>query len=115
MNKFLTGLLSAFLAQAAFAADLTGRWVGGTQGPDGQTRQTVLALKQDGNKLTGYVSGMGPDSNISEGKVDGDQISFVVVRDFGGTERKMEYTGKVTGDGLVLTMPAFGGRGGAGG
>jgi len=27
----------------------------------------------------------------------------------------MEYTGKVTGDGLVLTMPAFGGRGGAGG
>jgi len=105
------------MAQAAWAADVTGRWVAQTAGPDGQTRQTVLALNQDGEKLTGYMQGMGmgQGSNFTEGKVNGDQISFVIVREIGGAERRMEYTGKVTADGLVLTMPAFGGRGGPGG
>ena len=107
---------AALLAASAFADDLTGRWVAETRGPDGEPRQTVFALKAEGEKLTGYVSSPQGDTAISEGSIKGDEISFVVIRDFFGQERKMQYTGKVTSDGLLIRMPGFGGGpGGPGG
>jgi len=112
MTHLLAGILGALLAQSAVAADLTGRWVAEMKTPDGETRQTVLALTQDGNRLTGYMSGMGGDNAISEGKVDGDRISFAIVRAVFGEERKMQYTGQIAGETITLTMPPFGpGRG----
>jgi hypothetical protein len=38
------------------------------------------------------------ETQIREGKVSGDNVSFVVIRKFGGRERKMTYTGTVTSD-----------------
>jgi hypothetical protein len=102
---------------AAYAADATGKWVAETQGRNGPT-QTTFTFKVDGAKLTGTMQGaQGDPIEITEGKVDGDNISFVVVRSMGGNEMKMTYKGKVAGDEIKMTrefqMPA--GMGGPGG
>jgi alpha-galactosidase len=102
--------IGAALLSMAYGADLTGRWVASTQTPAGQQRETVVALKAEGDRLTGYMSSPQGDTAISEGKVTGDQISFVIVREMGGEERKIQYTGKVTAEGLLLKMPGFGDR-----
>jgi alpha-galactosidase len=113
MRKLHAVYVCALFAQAGLAADVTGRWVSEMTGPDGQTRQTVLALNQNGSELTGYMQGqgMGIGMNFQQGRISGDQISFVIMRDIGGTERPMDYTGKLVGDSIVLAMPAMGGRG----
>ncbi len=104
------------LAAAVYAADVTGKWVAETQGRNGPT-QTTFNFKVEGTKLTGTMQGaQGEPAEISEGKVEGDNISFVVVRRFGENEMKMTWKGKVSGDEIKFTrefqMPA-GGPGGA--
>ena len=96
--------LVGLLAVAASAADIDGKWKAEFNTPDGQTRTTTFTFKADGDKLTGTVSGRQADTPISEGKINGDEISFAVVRNMGGEERKMQYKGKIAGDELKLTM-----------
>ncbi len=96
-------LLSCALAVAAFAADVTGKWTAETQGPNGP-RTTTFNLKADGSTLTGTVSGRQADTEISDGKVDGDTITFSVVREMQGNKIKMTYTGKVSGNEIQFKM-----------
>jgi alpha-galactosidase len=109
--KYLqVSVIAALLIPILQGADLTGRWVAATQTPDGQTRETVIALKAEGDTLSGYMSSPQGDTAISEGKINGNEISFVIVRETGGQERKIQYTGKITADGLLMKMPGFGDR-----
>src|SRR5262245_34416162 len=111
MRFLQIGILGAGLVSSVYAADLTGRWVATTTTPDGEKRETIFALKAEGDQLTGYVSSAQQgDANISEGKISGDEISFVVLREFFDQMRKIPYTGRVTADGLLINMPGFGGR-----
>ena len=96
--------LIGLMAVTAAAADIDGKWKAEYNTPDGQTRTSTFTFKADGDKLTGTVSGRQADTPISEGKINGDEISFVVVRNFGGEERKMQYKGKIAGDELKLTV-----------
>jgi uncharacterized protein (DUF2147 family) len=96
--------LIGLLAAVASAADIDGKWKSEYTTPDGQSRTTTYTLKADGDKLTGTVSGRQGDTAITEGKISGDEISFVVVRNFRGEERKMQYKGKVSGDEIKLTV-----------
>ena len=82
----------------AVAADVTGKWVAQVPGREGQTRETTFNLKQDGDKLTGTMSGRGGEIPISEGKISGDTLSFVVTMERGGNTVKQTYTGKIAGD-----------------
>lgn len=107
--------IAALLVQSISAADLTGHWVAAQPGADGQTRETSLWLKSDGDRLSGYISTRMGDSPIAEGKVIGGQISFVVIADAFDQTGRLEYTGTLTRDGILLRMPAFGGRAGRGG
>lgn len=70
--------LSPMTAKAA--ADVTGTWVGEMKAPDGSGGfQLSFNLKQDGDKLTGTVSGgQGDPMPITNGKVEGSKISFTV-------------------------------------
>jgi len=88
----------ALFTTGAFAADITGKWTAETKGRDGETRTQTFDLKQDGNTLTGTVSTQMGESKISDGKVDGDNISFVVKMERNGNEMKMPYTGKISGN-----------------
>lgn len=106
----------------AFAADVTGKWTYEQAGRNGGPgRAVTITLKADGAKLTGSVpGGMGrgggggtppPPTEITNGKVDGNNISFEVTRDFGGNSMTTKYEGTLNGDELKLkiTSPGFNG------
>ena len=70
----------------------------------------TYAFKQDGEKLTGTVTGpQGDPLPLKEGKVAGDKISFYVNVDMGGTPAKFSSEGVVKGDEITLTTKAEGG------
>jgi hypothetical protein len=85
------------------AADASGKWVVEVPGRDGNTMTQTYVLKADGATLTGTVSGRGGETPISNGKVDGDNISFEVTRSRGEQSFTMKYTGKLEGETLKLT------------
>ena len=77
--SFLVFALIVFSAVAAFAADVTGAWTGNAKGPNGEDFALTFNFKQDGAKLTGTVTGpQGDPIEITDGKVDGDKLSFNV-------------------------------------
>lgn len=91
----------------AMAADVSGTWTGEQQGRNGP--QTVtLNLKAEGNTLNGSITGRGGETAISDGKVDGDNVSFTVTREFNGNTMKMKYSGAVSGSELKLKMEVEG-------
>ena len=104
--------VTTILMIAAFgllAADVSGKWVAETPGRNGgPPRQVTFTFKVDGSKLTGTVSQAGRNGNmeteISDGKVDGDNISFKVTRTMGDQQMTTEYTGTVSGDAINLKM-----------
>lgn len=73
-------LLVVFSAKPLLAAtNITGTWVGDLTTSDGGTFPLKFNLKQDGSKFTGNV--LSPDGDplpISDGKIDGDKITFDV-------------------------------------
>jgi uncharacterized lipoprotein YehR (DUF1307 family) len=96
--------LVGLAALSAYGADITGKWKSESPGRDGTPMTTTYVFKVDGEKLAGTVSGRQGETAISEGKINGDEISFVVVRNFQGEERKIEYKGKVSGDEIKMTI-----------
>jgi hypothetical protein len=87
---------------AVMAADFNGKWTADFTTPRGA--QTVtFDFHVDGAKLTGKVTSQRGESEISDGKIDGDNISFSQVLNFNGNEMKVTYTGKIDGDTIKLT------------
>jgi hypothetical protein len=112
MTKWLLVLLALF-AISASAADITGTWKGSMESQQG-AMDVTFTFKVAGTALTGSVSNpMGPDANpISEGKIDGDALSFVVAVDMMGNAMKINYKGKVisaTEMTLTMSFPGMGG------
>jgi hypothetical protein len=108
--KRLMFLLAAF-ALSALAADITGTWKGTAEGPNGNIERTFV-FKVDGAKLTGETtSQMMGKSTITDGKIDGDNITFSITAKFQDNEMKLNYTGKVSGDEIHLKSEAAGGGG----
>ena len=82
---------------AALAADVTGDWTATAEGPNGPMERT-FSLKAEGSKLTGEtVSSLFGKSTITDGKVDGDNLSFAIQVKFQDNDMKLNYKGKVTG------------------
>jgi opacity protein-like surface antigen len=107
--RFLTHLvLAATLAISAFAADVTGKWKTSFTTRNGDKRESIIELKADGNKLTGKMESQRGSVDITDGKVDGDNISFSVIRNFNGNEMKINYRGTVSGNEMKLTMEVNG-------
>lgn len=93
--------LLAMTAMSVFAADVTGTWKGEATGRGGAP---TFTFKQDGSTLTGSTAGRGGDVQISNGKVDGDNVSFEVTREFNGNSMTIKYTGTVSGNTMKLSM-----------
>jgi hypothetical protein len=95
-----------------WAADVSGKYSYEMAGRNGNMTAN-LTLKADGDKLTGSVSGRGGDTDISDGKIAGDDVSFVVVREFNGNKITSNYKGKVVdADTIHFTVTTEGGQGG---
>jgi hypothetical protein len=102
-NRLVTlfGLL-ALACTVALGADVTGKWTSEATGKGGPQ---TYDLKQDGSTLTGTIAGgRGEPAQISNGKVDGDNVSFEVTREFNGNSTTIKYSGTVSGNTLKLSM-----------
>jgi autotransporter translocation and assembly factor TamB len=108
---FLSVCLVFSALSLAWAADVNGKWVAQVPGREGQTRETTFTFKVEGGKLTGTVSGRQGDTPISDGKIDGDNISFSRTINAGGNSIKVNYKGKVSGDEIKFTVTREGGEG----
>jgi hypothetical protein len=86
-------------ARADDKASATGTWKW-TQSFGGNDQEIVLKLKQDGDKVTGTITGFQGDDEIKDGKVDGEKVIFKVTRDFGGTTMITTYTCTISGEKL---------------
>jgi hypothetical protein len=96
----LTALALAFGLSAL--ADVNGKWTAEFETPIG-TQKYTFDLKIDGSTLTGKATSPRGTQDIKEGKVNGDDISFVEMADIQGQQMRIEYKGKINGDELKLT------------
>jgi hypothetical protein len=101
--------LTLVAAFSLLAADVTGKWVAEQPGRNGgPPRQSTFMLKADGMKLTGTMTGGGGRGGaptpieISDGKIDGDKVSFTVKRETQNGPMETKYSGTVAGDELKL-------------
>ncbi|HEV2695969.1 MAG TPA: hypothetical protein VG347_23985 [Verrucomicrobiae bacterium] len=104
-NRIMKNLAYAFVFAAAtatvHAADVSGDWTWTTPGHNGGPEHTTtLTLKADGASLTGKVATPGREGKINEtpiaeGKVNGDSISFIVIRQNKGVSVTNNYSGTI--------------------
>jgi hypothetical protein len=83
--------------EAKRAADPTGTWKWSTTF-NGQTRETTLKLKLEGDKLTGAVVREGQETAIQDGACKDCEVSFTVVRERNGQKMTAKFSGKLSGD-----------------
>jgi hypothetical protein len=67
----------------------------------GQTGDTILNLKQDGEKLTGSYTNQFGKAEIMDGSLKDGDITFKVKREFNGQEFVIKYSGKLSGDKII--------------
>jgi hypothetical protein len=114
------------VAVVAMAADtITGKWTWEMAGRQGGTpRPQSVTLKADGATLTGTITGgMGgrggggggaapagppPEQAISNGKIDGNKVTFDVVRETPNGTMTTKYEGTVNGDEMKLKITRTG-------
>jgi hypothetical protein len=95
-----TGLLAILVLFTGLVwADVTGRWTGVIT-YNGNPVDLVYNFKADGSTLTGTVETPLGVSDIKEGKIDNNQISFNI--DLNGTT--VMHTGKVYADSVTLKI-----------
>jgi hypothetical protein len=99
----LLALMGVFAFVAA-AADVTGKWTAEVPGRNGNTQTVTFNFKADGPSLTGNMANPRGEAAITDGKVDGNNISFNVVRKMQDNEITMKYKGKVDGDTIKFTQ-----------
>jgi hypothetical protein len=113
----LPAVLLLGISSAALAADLDGKWTAEVEGRRGTVTQTLI-LKTSGSELTGSLDGgRGNAVDISDGKIDGNNVSFKVVREFNGNQITQQYKGTLSDAGELNLSVSMGGgaRGGGGG
>ena len=107
MTKYrilLSVVIVAAMAAAALAADVTGTWKASFDTQIGVQNYTYT-FKVEGNKLTGKAKSelANVETEIAEGTVNGDDISFVENLNFQDMPLRIVYKGKVAGDEIRFT------------
>jgi hypothetical protein len=95
-------LLVAFCLVPAFAAGIDGKWTATYDTQQGSIT-TTWELKADGTKLTGKANSSFGERALTEGKIEGKEVSWVEVIDAGGTQIRVVCKGTLNGDELKLT------------
>ena len=102
-NRILLPLVLLLLvSMPALCADVAGKWTASFETQIG-TQNYTYTFKVDGGKLTGTAESQSGKSEITEGTVKGDEITFVENLDFQGNALRISYKGKVSGDEIKFT------------
>jgi hypothetical protein len=99
----------AFVASAAWAQDLTGKW---TATAVSNNIAVTLDLRVAGNVVTGAI--LNPQSGpaeIRDGKIEGNSISFHVVRTANNATNKIQWHGTIEGEEIHFTRSVEGASG----
>ncbi|MBX5494459.1 MAG: hypothetical protein IRZ15_03910 [Bryobacteraceae bacterium] len=103
--KWMFVLMAMFTAVLS-AADVTGTWKGTIETPNGSFERTFV-FQVNGATLTGETSSQFTGkSAITDGKVEGDNISFTITVKFQDNDVKLNYKGKVSGDEIQFNVEA---------
>jgi hypothetical protein len=112
LRRTSLGVVVLTLALAALSAGIraedkkgggkaTGTWKSTFTTNDGKTIETIYKLKQEGEKLTGTVTGRdGKEVKIEEGSVKDGKVSFQVTREREGNKFTLHYKGELSGDAI---------------
>src|SRR5450432_3455962 len=87
---FVMAMLILFTS-ALWAAEASGKWSAQVPGRSGQMRDVTFVLKASAENLTGTMSGRNGDVPISDGKVNGDDISFSFIFSYAGFWRQLRH------------------------
>jgi hypothetical protein len=104
-KTILAVLFLALGSMSALAADFSGKWTADVTTPRG-TQTLTFDFHVDGAALTGKITSPRGDSDIADGKIDGDTITFTQTMSFNGNDFKMTYSGKADGDTIKFTRQA---------
>lgn len=107
MNRALlfAGLLIAASANL-LAADISGIWTGQTTDRNGDPQDVSFRFTQSGDVISGKMYGENESTPISEGKIEGDAVHFVVVTELNGQINRTIYSGHILdakGDEIEIT------------
>ncbi|KPJ90878.1 MAG: hypothetical protein AMS18_09805 [Gemmatimonas sp. SG8_17] len=102
MAGAVLALMMALPVQAQ-DVDVTGKWETTRETPRG-TMTTTFTFVQEGSELTGTVGSQRGDSEITNGSIEGNKISFTLVMTMGDRTMEMVYSGTVEGDTITGTM-----------
>lgn len=103
LRRLLIAVLFMALSAAALASDVSGTWKAQFDSRIGKQSYT-FEFHLDNGKLTGKAANeQFGSTDIIEGKVDGDNITFVEPLNFQGNELRIVYTGKIDGDSIKFT------------
>jgi len=106
MKNLFTLTILAAVQLSLSAADVTGTWKAEFDTQIGMQKYT-FTLKQDGTTVTGKatsdIGGQQRETELKEGKVDGDTVSFLEMLNFQDNELRIAYTGKVSGKEIKFT------------
>jgi len=100
-------LLISCFAIPAPAADISGQWTATFSTQVGE-QHYLYTFKVDGEKLTGTAKSDNGTSEIQNGTVKGDDVSFVENLDYQGQKLTITYKGKVSGDEIHFTRDVAG-------
>jgi hypothetical protein len=103
-------LLSALLLLPVLArADASGTWMATFETQIGEQNYTYV-FRVDGDRLTGTAKSSVTDtpSEIVDGRIDGNEITFVENLNYQGTELVITYKGTMTTDDEIQFMRAVG-------
>jgi hypothetical protein len=100
-------LAMLLVAGMAFAADIDGKWTGELD-MGGQKIPVEYTFKAEGAKLTGFTPIMEQKTEIKDGKIDGNNVSFSISFGEGEQGMKIDYKGVIAGNKLTLKFDMMG-------
>lgn len=104
MRRVVAAVVAALaVAATAYAADVTGKWVGSVDTPNGPIELTY-DFKASGETLTGTVTSAMGTVELSNGKIAGDALTYDVQIEAG----KITHEAKINAEGTEIAVKATG-------
>jgi hypothetical protein len=111
-TSMVLAVLVLFSLACLCAADIAGKWKSEFTSQQVGAQKYVYDFKFDKGKITGTteanVAGKDYKGKVTDGKIDGDKISFTEDLDYDGMALAIEYKGTISGDEIKVERTVAG-------